>query len=105
MECPECKKGQLHVITMMACSCGHHSLICGGCGGFFSVECGEPYGRTKLPPEHPITCNQGQSERMKQAITASGGTFEDELKKIVQDLPLVEAFRDSLLAAAATDPT
>lgn len=104
MDCPKCGKGQIRVVVPIACSCGHHPLVCDGCAQQFSVPCGEPYGEAALPPEVPMA-EDGDHRRAYDELIAMVGdkdapSYEDMTRQTIAAephyFPLLEEFKASL---------
>lgn len=91
MQCPECEKGEIRIIKGVMCTCGHHPLICDNCLSIFGVECGAPYEAQKLPPDFPMSLNEGMTSTFQEMMDG-----KDDFKEQVGDFPTLDDFKSSL---------
>jgi hypothetical protein len=82
------------VIIYVGCSCGHHPLVCDKCLAHFVVDCGDPLGPLKLPPEHAITAEPELDEGRKEAMKEDPPVTDEEFREAVQDLPTIEECKE-----------
>ena len=88
MKCPKCEEGNIRVFVNTACDCWHFPLMCDKCFSLFVVECGEPLGSGKLPPEYPMEFEKEATEHIAEVV--------EDLSGLVEELPLLEDFKASL---------
>ena len=104
MLCPKCTTGSIHVMTIIACTCGHNPLLCDHCFTVFDVPCGPTQGAAALPPEAPMTENTNFPKAHKKLAKQTGSTqtYPEMLAQFLQEspesLPLLENFKASLAA-------
>lgn len=106
MDCPKCSKGKIRVVAPVACSCGHHPLVCDECCQQFVVPCGPPYGEEALPPDAAMTEDESHRESYAAMIKTMGDKDAPPYEKMVKDtiasmpaeFPTVEEFKASLTA-------
>ena len=108
MNCPKCAKGNIRVITVAVCSCGHHEMLCDGCYAIFQVPCGAPYGRMALPPEVPMQEDERMAKVAADMADRHGGPslpeiLKDMLRTQPDQLPLLEDFKRNLPAESTLD--
>lgn len=113
MNCPKCDAGSIRVMTFVACSCGHHKVVCDGCFRAFAVPCGPPYGPRALPPEIVMSEDDSLAKahaKLRRDIEEADGkpapgpeTFvelmREEIARAPDMYPLLEDFKASLDAA------
>jgi transposase-like protein len=104
MDCPKCGAGKIRVVTPIACSCGHHPLVCDACTQHFAVPCGDLYEAPGLPPEVPIHEDDRLRQGYDHLVATLGDKKAQSFEKMTRDtiarepehFPTVEEFKASL---------
>lgn len=104
MDCPKCARGKIRVIVPIACSCGHHPVVCDACAQQFTVPCGDPYGEAALPPDLSLTEDHDHRKAYERMIATIGDTnapsYEESFRQAIEAdpeyFPLLEDFKASL---------
>ncbi len=101
MDCPKCGKGKIRVVTLVACGCGHHPLVCDGCAQQFNVPHTSPDGA--LPPDVPLEEDDDPRKAYDRLMADIGEKdpqpYEEMMRETIAGaaelFPLLEDFRAS----------